>query len=100
MDERVTVRLARSQVIKLDALAGAAGVSRSTVFRRLLDGAEEAAIPAEREPLEADELRALATEQANNGNMNAVRYLRDEQREAEAQAEIKQMWEIARGEPA
>ena len=98
-DERVTVRLASSQAIKLDALAGAAGITRSDVLRRLLDGAADVGAPAEREPLDRDGTLALLDERARNGSTAAARLLLDEQRRDEADAHLARLRELTT-EPA
>ncbi len=98
MDERVTVRLSGSQATKLDAMAGASGCSRSTVLRRLLDGAGEVAVPAEREQLDRDEVLRLAEESARNGSTAAQRMLLDEHRIQEGAAEVARLNALARGD--
>jgi Ribbon-helix-helix protein, copG family len=68
---RITVRLGSAQLAKLDAIAGAAGISRSLALRRLLDGAGAAA-PA---PLDRDDLIGLLEERARAGSAPAIREL-------------------------
>ena len=63
---RVMVRLSEAQVARLDALAAEAGVSRSHVVRRLLDG--EVVAPPAAGLLERDDLLALLEERVRAGS--------------------------------
>ncbi|MDQ3608788.1 MAG: hypothetical protein M3459_07800 [Actinomycetota bacterium] len=69
-DTRVTIRLSAAQ---LDAVAGAAGVSRSVALRRRVDGSTAAAPSGQR--LDHEGLVDLLHEQARSGSAPAVREL-------------------------
>jgi len=69
--ERITVRLGGAQLAKLDAMAEAAGISRSLALRRLLDDVGGAA-PAD---LDRDDLVRLLEERARAGSAPAIRAL-------------------------
>ncbi len=72
-EARVTVRLSRETLARLDGLAGCWGVSRAGAIRRLITEAEEAG-PAPPIPT-TDELMMLAAERARQGNMAAIAFL-------------------------
>jgi predicted DNA-binding protein len=82
-------RLSDALMERLDALAGAWGLSRSGALRRLIvecdvDAVEPMAVP------DMDELLAIASEKARSGNMSAVQFLAARQPD-ERQAELARL---------
>jgi hypothetical protein len=72
-DTRISVRLGREQIDKLDALARSAGISRSLALRRLVDDAQ--AGPTANARLDRDDLVRLLEERARAGSAPAIREL-------------------------
>ena len=89
-DTRITVRLSPAQLERLDGLAVAAGVSRSLVLRRLLDGAGDVAPPPTAR-LDRDDLLDLLEEKARAGSAPAIRTLLARTEAEEELARLRQL---------
>lgn len=86
--QHVSVRLTDRMVAQLDALAAERGVNRTRVIRQLLDaGLRERPAPSSKPPTE-EELLALLTEKARQGNVAAIRTLlaRDQEQDPRQRA--------------
>ena len=92
-DVKLSIRLSAAQVAKLDGIAGAAGASRSTIIRRLLDGADDLSAPASK-PLDRQGVLDLLSEQARNGSTASQRLLLDELREDAADEHLRRLREL------
>ena len=88
-DTRITVRLGPGQLERLDALAAAAGISRSLALRRLVDDADPA--PPNRGHLDRDDLIALLEERALAGSAPAARELLRRRDGEEQLARVRQL---------
>ena len=77
----IHVRLSPESLRKLQALAESRGVNRSRCIRQLLDEADVDAPPKPQRHLNEEELLELMTERAQGGNVSAIRWLLEVERE-------------------
>jgi predicted transcriptional regulator len=80
---RLTIRLADRLEQRLDTLAAEHGRSRAAIARELLEASVQGTPALEPETPTEDELLALLTEKARQGNVAAIRslLLREEQKD-------------------
>ena len=88
----ISVRLSAAMLARLDGIAAAWGLNRAATMRRLVELADLDAPPVGVPT--TDELVAIASEKARNGNMAAVSFLaarQPDQREAEFQRLLERL---------
>jgi hypothetical protein len=95
-DVKLSFRATRRDAVKLAAMAKAGNTSQSTILCRLIRGARDPTRPMPG-PRSADDAMALVREAAGEGDMAAMRMLRDEQRLADGADEVARLNALTRG---